>query len=66
MEKTAKQVMTYKDIFVITWRYQDGSANGAVHAYEDESDANRDIEMLRRHGDTAKVFDLEQVRMQKG
>ena len=50
-------------IWIITWRYHDGSASGIIEtAYEDEAIARHFFEMLEREI-TAKVFELKELNV---
>ena len=43
-------------IYVITWRYSDGSGSGVVRAYEQKDEAEEDMKFLDANGNTAKNF----------
>ena len=48
--------MAFRLIYLITWRYIDGSASGAVSAHGTEEGAARIVELLNQHGDGMKRF----------
>lgn len=47
-------------IFVIVWKYSDGSGHGIVRAYEDKEEADVDLRMLVAHCVT-KCFEIEET-----
>lgn len=51
--------MSIRIIYVVTWRYHDGSASGAVSAHDALKAAEHMADILRRHGDGTKVFAIE-------
>ena len=50
-------------IYVICWKYSDGSGFGVVRAYEDEERAQKDLEMMRDICDARELF-IEQTEVQ--
>jgi hypothetical protein len=51
-----------KEIFVLIWKYYDGSDSGVIRAYADEERAKADLEMLRKHCDgCSRIYGMEKV-----
>jgi hypothetical protein len=51
-----------KEIFVIIWKYYDGSDSGVIRAYADEERAKADLEMFRKHCDgCSRIYGMEKV-----
>lgn len=40
-------------VYVLTWRYHDGSADGIVRVYADQTEAQEDMAMLAEMSDRA-------------
>ena len=55
-----------KTIFVITWKYIDGSGYGTVRAYELRQTAESDLQLLVAHGDGMKDFKIEEILFNDG
>lgn len=47
--------------YVITWRYRDGSAAGAVGVFWSKESANQMLEVLGKHGDSNRAFSVDAV-----
>lgn len=43
-------------IYVILWKYSDGSNSGAVRAYTTREEADKTMQLLNDHGDSGKNF----------
>ena len=52
-----------KTIFVLTWRYSDGSASGIVKAFSSVEDAAELSKVLYEHGDTFRIFQTVEVEL---
>jgi hypothetical protein len=51
-----------KEIFVVIWKYYDGSDAGVIRAYANEERAKADLAMLRKHCDgCSRIYGLETV-----
>lgn len=48
------------EVWVLSWRYSDGSASGILRAYDCEERGKYDLELLGEQ-DTMKVFSLDCV-----
>lgn len=48
-------------VFVVTWRYADGSGSGFVRAFLERDQAELVMTILREHGDTMKTFALDEA-----
>ena len=46
-------------VFVVFWKYSDGSGCGIVRAYTEKETAERDLNMLRLHSNTN--FEIEEA-----
>lgn len=57
--------MKFVDVWVITWRFFDGSDSGVVRVHEGEAGANHDLQMLRDHANGIRRYDLQLVHMVK-
>ncbi len=53
--------MSIRVIYVITWRYYDGSAAGVVSAHGTNEGAEHMVSILRQHCDGMKVFAIEPI-----
>jgi len=49
------------EMYVILWKYSDGSANGVVTAHLDKDVADSVMALLEKHGDGMKVFSLHEM-----
>jgi len=45
-------------VYVLWWRYSDGSASGVIRVYENKETANEQKSMLEEHGDGMKQFEV--------
>ena len=52
-----------KTIFVLTWRYSDGSANGIVKSFSNVEDASVLCKLLCEYGDTYRIFQTVEVEL---
>lgn len=50
----------FDTVFVVNWRYCDGSASGTVRVYKNKSSAERDLEMLNKYLE-GRLFSMEEV-----
>lgn len=58
--------MTFVDVWVITWRYYDGSGSGVVRVHESEEMGKRDMEMLQKHSNgSMRQYDLQPTHLVK-
>lgn len=48
-------------VYVVLWRYSDGSASGAVCALWSKSAADRMLKLLESHGDSMKRYEIEAI-----
>lgn len=48
-------------VYVLWWRYSDGSAAGVIKVFENEQTAKEQLDILIRHGDGLKKFDITPV-----
>lgn len=53
--------MAIRLVYVVIWRYCDGSASGAVSAHGTKEAADRMVDLLALHGDGMKRFVVEAV-----
>lgn len=53
--------MAARIIYVVIWRYHDGSAAGMVSAHGTEVGADLMVRLLEQHGDGMKSFKAEPV-----
>ena len=53
--------MSIRLIYVVTWRYYDGSAVGVVAAHGTKGGAEHMAAILRQHSDGMKVFEIAQT-----
>lgn len=51
-------------IYVLTWRYSDGSDHGVIRAFTSEADAHDLHDLLVEHSGT-KQFDVVEVGLQE-
>ena len=54
-----KQKQTSK-IWVITWRYTDGSGSGCIRVFENKDTAQRDMDLLEMQ-DSPRCYELAEV-----
>lgn len=45
-------------VYILTWRYSDGSAHGVIRAYRRFDDARRDEVLLRENSDGSRQFEI--------
>ena len=53
-----------EEVYVIFWRYSDGSSGGVLRAYADRDRANEDMDLLNDDC-SGKVYELTEVSVYK-
>ena len=48
-------------VYVLWWKYSDGSGAGVVRAYQSSDKAEEDLKILKDHGDNVKEFSVTPV-----
>lgn len=48
-------------VWVLSWRYSDGSASGVLRAYVTEERAQHDMDLLSADTSTSKDYELEYI-----
>jgi len=48
-------------IWVLSWKYFDGSAYGIIGCYKKKESADRELSVLEIHGDSFKAFIIEPI-----
>lgn len=48
-----------QEVFVVTWKWSDGSNSGSVAVFSCPDRANDLLDKLKLHGDADKLFDIE-------
>lgn len=50
--------MMLRNVWVLHWRYRDGSASGVTAAFDDPEDASNWLRVLTEYGDGMRKFEV--------
>lgn len=53
--------LTGNVVWVLSWKYSDGSAYGIINVYSKKETAERELNTLSIHGDGMKTFIVEPI-----